>query len=426
MRSATDALSRPRPLPGTVGRAPLAGVTVLDLTRVLSGPFATLVLADLGADILKVEHPNGGDETRQIEPSVLGHSHYFMSINRNKKSIALNLKDPRGLEIALNLSRHADVVVENFRPGVAKRLGLDYETIREVNPGLVYCSISAFGQTGPDSKRPAFDVAVQAMSGLMQITGERDRPPVRAGIPIADLAAGLVADIGILAALFERESTGTGRYVDVGMLDGLVGMLSYYAGRFFMTGDEPERVGAGHLSVVPYGLFPCSDGEIVIATLSESYWPRVCEVVGRPDMASDPRLSTNAGRVAHRQEVDSKLSQAFREHTVEHWSEALQAADIPSAPILTIGQVLTHPQVLSRGLVRKVDHPVLGTTRSLGPILRFSDSEPPPAVAAPDLGEHTTDILRDLLSMNQSQISSLIAAGVAGTPGGSFRPDRET
>ena len=179
-----------------------------------------------------------------------------MSINRNKKSIALDLKDPRGREIALNLCRHADVLVENFRPGVAERLGLGYEATWAFNPGLVYCSISAFGQTGPDSKRPAFDVAVQAMSGLMQITGERDRPPVRAGIPIADLAAGLVADIGILAALLERESTGTGQYVDVGMLDGLVGMLSYYAGRFFMTGDEPQRVGAGHLSVVPYGVFP--------------------------------------------------------------------------------------------------------------------------------------------------------------------------
>jgi crotonobetainyl-CoA:carnitine CoA-transferase CaiB-like acyl-CoA transferase len=398
----------------SVRNPPLVGIRVLDLTRVLSGPFATLLLADLGAEIIKVEHPKGGDETRNIKPSKLGQSHYFMSVNRNKKSMALDLKHNRGREIALDLCRHADVLVENFRPGVAERLGLGYDDARSVNSRLVYCSVSAFGQDGPNSKKPAFDLVVQAMSGLMHITGEPGRPPVRAGIPVGDLVAGLVADVGILAALADRERTGAGRYVDVAMLDSLVGMLTYYAGRFFMTGNEPERVGAGHLSVVPYGVFPCSDGNIVIAALSEAYWPRICEAVGRPDLAADARFSTNAGRVAHREEVENALSQALSANTVAHWNEVLEDADVPSAPILTIGQVLTDSHLLSRGMIRQLDHPLLGMTDSLGPIVRFRDADPPPAVAAPNLGEHTTEILRGVLGMTDSQISSLASSGVVG------------
>jgi len=391
---------------------PLAGVRVLDLTRVLSGPFATLLLADLGAEIWKVEHPDGGDETRQIQPSIAGQSHYFMAVNRNKASIAIDLKTDRGRDLVVALAARADVVVENFRPGVATRLGLDHEQLRQVNPRLVYCSISAFGQDGPDATRTAFDVAIQALGGLMSITGERDGAPVRAGVPIADLVAGLMADIGILAALTERASTGEGRYVDVSMLDSVVGLLTYYAGRYLMTGEEPARVGAGHLSVVPYGVYPAADGDLVIATLSESYWPRLCALLGRDDLGRDARLATNADRVAHRAEVEAAVSDALRQRSVAEWQAILTAADIPHAPILSVGQVLAHPQVVARGMVTQVEHPVAGGVGAVGSVVKFPGHEPTPARPAPLLGEHTIGLLHDVLGLGQDEIDVLVRDAV--------------
>ena len=391
---------------------PLDGLRVLDLTRVLSGPYATLLLADLGAEVWKVEERTQGDETRGIHPMRDGESHYFGALNRNKESLAVDLKDPRGRDLVLELARRADVLIENFRPGVTTRLGLDWPAVQAVNPTLVYCSISAFGQTGPDRLRTAFDVAIQAMGGLMSITGEAGGPPVRAGIPVADLVAGMMADIGVLAALVERDRTGSGQYVDLSMLDGMVSMLSYVASRYLMTGEEPGRVGTGHTSVVPYGAYPAQDGSIVLATLSEGYWPRLCSVLGIPEVAEDPRYATNVQRAANREEVESIVSERLRTHPVAYWERVLAEADIPCAPILSVSQVLDNPQVIARGMVRQFDHPRLGPTTVLGSPLKFSSSADPEPLAPPLLGEHTATLLGEVLGLSAHEVETLVGDGV--------------
>jgi len=257
-----------------------------------------LLLGDLGAEVIKVERPGEGDETRHVEPLRNGESHYFLAINRSKLGIAVDMKQPAGREILVELARRSDVFLENFRPGVAKRLGLDYDTLREINPRLVYCSISAFGQTGPYSSRSALDIAIQAMSGVMSVTGEPDGPPTRMGLPMADLCGGLYAVIGVLSGIYERERSGHGQFVDFSMLDGMVGMLMYMATRVFMTGEDSPKIGTGHYGIVPYGAFPTSDGHLVIANIGEMFWPKICAAIGRPELAEDPRYDTNPKRVA--------------------------------------------------------------------------------------------------------------------------------
>ncbi len=393
----------------------LDGVRVLDLTRVLSGPYATLLLADLGAQVWKVEHPRGGDETRELPPHRGGESHYFMSINRNKTSIAVDLKDPRGLDLVLRLAAQADVVVENFRPGVAARLGLGYEDIAAVNPRAVYCSISAFGQDGPAAQRTAYDVAVQALGGLMSLTGEPGRPPVRAGVPIADLAAGMLADLGILAALLQRERTGVGQYVDASMLEGMLSLLSYFAGRFLLTGEEVRAVGAGHPSAVPYGLYPTKDGQIVLATLAEHFWPRLCDVLELPEQARDPSLGSNEGRIASRALVERMVCEALQKRTTAEWEQLLLAADIPHAPVLSVGQALRQPQVTARGLVQSMPHPRLGGVEVVGSPIRLSGAAAVQVQPAPLLGEHTRTVLSDVLGMTEDELDALEGDGVLGS-----------
>jgi crotonobetainyl-CoA:carnitine CoA-transferase CaiB-like acyl-CoA transferase len=406
-------------MPDETSRAPgsgaaLDGVKVLDLTRVLSGPYATLLLADLGAEVWKVEHPLGGDETRELPPFRGSESHYFMSINRNKASIAVDLKNPRGLEVVLGLAARADVVVENFRPGVADRLGLGYGAVAAVNPRAVYCSISAFGQDGPAAHRTAYDVAIQALGGLMSLTGEPGRPPVRAGVPIADLAAGMLADLGILAALLQRERTGLGQFVDASMLDGLLSLMSYFAGRYLLTGEEVRSVGAGHPSAVPYGLFPTKDGQIVLATLAEHFWPRLCDVLELPAEARDPSLDSNERRVAHRTLVEAMVGDALRRRTTAEWEERLLAADIPHAPVLSVGQALRQPQVVARGLVQAMPHPRLGGIDVVGNPIRMSESAPVRPQPAPLLGENTRDVLGTVLGLSAEEIDALESEGVVG------------
>src|SRR5438270_6935426 len=325
---------------GQVSKGPLDGIRVVDLTRVLVGPFATMLLGDLGAEVIKVERPGEGDETRHVEPLQSDESHYFVAINRNKKGIAVDLKHPAGRDILLELARLSDVLVENFRPGVAARLGLDYESVRELNPRLVYCSISAFGQTGPYSSRSALDIAIQAMSGVMSITGEPDGPPTRMGLPMADLCGGLFAVVGVLSAVYERERTGRGQFVDFSMLDGMVGLLMYMATRVFMTGADSPKIGTGHYGIVPYGAFPASDGYLVIANIGEAFWPKICAAIGRPELAADPRYDPNLTRVDRRQEVDALLAEAMSGKTVAEWDEVFERHDVPHAPILEISEVL--------------------------------------------------------------------------------------
>jgi len=398
--------------PQSPSSGPLAGLRVLDLTRVLVGPYATMLLGDLGADVIKVERPDEGDETRHVEPIVAGESHYFVSVNRSKRSIAVDMKAPEGKLILLELAGLSDVMVENFRPGVAARLGLDYESVRHLNPRLVYCSISAFGQTGPYASRSAFDIAIQAMSGVMSISGEPDGPPARMGLPMADLAGALFATIAINAALYEREKTGRGQFIDLSMLDTMVGLLMYNAGRVFMTGEDPVRVGTGHQGVVPYGAFPCLDGHIVIANLGERVWPRICAALAIPEMVKDERYATNSARVRHREEVEDMISVRTMQTTVAEVALLFERHDVPHAPILKVSEVLAHPQLLARGMVTEVDHPTLGRMPTLGRSIRFPDHEGTPLTAPPLLGEHTDEVLRDLLGYSPEKISALRNGGV--------------
>jgi crotonobetainyl-CoA:carnitine CoA-transferase CaiB-like acyl-CoA transferase len=398
----------------TPSKGPLEGLRVLDLTRVLVGPFASMLLGDLGAEVIKVERPGEGDETRHVEPLKEGESHYFLAINRNKQGIAVDMKMPAGKEILVELARRSDVFLENFRPGVAKRLGLDYETLREINPRLVYCSISAFGQTGPYASRSALDIAIQAMSGVMSLTGEPDGPPTRMGLPMADLCGGLYAVIGVLSAINERERTGRGQFIDFSMLDGMVGMLMYMATRVFMTGEDSPKIGTGHYGIVPYGAYPASDGHIVIANIGEMFWPKICAAIGRPELADDPRYDTNPKRVTRRDEVDALLKEALVLKKVAEWDAILERYDVPHAPILKVSEVLANPQVRARGMVTDYEHPRLGTFPSLGRAIRFPDHEGAPMKAPPLLGEDDEGVLGGLLGYSPERIAELRRAGVIG------------
>jgi crotonobetainyl-CoA:carnitine CoA-transferase CaiB-like acyl-CoA transferase len=390
---------------------PLNGIRVLDLTRVLAGPFATMLLADLGAEVVKVERPGDGDETRLLEPVREGESHYFVSVNRNKRGVVIDLKRPAGRDLALRLARVSDVLIENFRPGVTARLGLDYEAVRSVNPAIVYCSISAFGQSGPLSQRSAFDIAMQAMGGGMSVTGEPDGPPLRSGLPMADLGTGLFAAVGILAAVVEKQRTGRGQLVDVAMFDAMAGLLTQHAGRYFMTGELAGRPGNGHPAVAPYGTYPASDGDIVIANLGESFWPKIAGALGRPELADDERFRTNASRLRSRAELDALIGAETRRRTVAEWEAIFEAHDVPHAPVLDVGQVLEHPQARARGIVTEVVHAVLGRMRTTGRAINlpaYPDARP---TAAPLLGEHTDEVLRELLGATPDQIAAWRADG---------------
>ena len=393
---------------------PLAGVRILDLTRVLAGPFATMLLADLGADVVKVERPGDGDETRHLSPLRHGESHYFMSVNRGKRSVALELKRPAGRDLALELARACDVVVENFRPGVAARLGLDHDGVRRVNPEVVYCSISAFGQTGPLANRSAFDIAMQAVGGGMSVTGEPGGRPLRSGLPMADLGTGLFAAVGILAAVVERQRTGRGQLVDVAMFDAMAGLLTQYAGRYFMTGESAEPVGNGHPAVAPYGTYRASDGDIVVANLGERFWPKIARAIGRPELAEDPRFRTNAERLRRREELEGLMNAAIGRRTVAEWQGIFEEHDVPHAPVLRIGQVLEHPQARARGLVSEVEHPLLGRIRVMGRSINLPAHPPGPPTRAPMLGEHTDAVLRELLGCDDARLRELRESGVIG------------
>jgi crotonobetainyl-CoA:carnitine CoA-transferase CaiB-like acyl-CoA transferase len=393
-------------------KGPLDGLRVLDLTRVLVGPYATMVLGDLGAEVIKVERPGDGDETRHVEPTREGESHYFIAVNRNKRGMAVDMKSPAGREILVDLARHCDVLVENFRPGVAGRLGLDHETLQAINPRLVYCSISAFGQTGPYASRSAFDIAIQAMSGVMSMTGEPGGPPTRMGLPMADLCGGLFAVIGILSAIQEREHTGKGQSIDFAMLDGMVGMLMYMATRVFMTGEDSPKIGTAHLGIVPYGAYPASDGYLVIANIGEVFWPKICAAIGRPELAADARYDTNRKRVARREEVDALLKEALAERTVAEWDEILEKHDVPHAPILEVSEVLSNEQVLARGLVTEYEHRRLGRFPAVGRAIRFPAYDGLPLEPPPLLGEDDEAVLRDLLGYDADRIAQLRKDGV--------------
>jgi crotonobetainyl-CoA:carnitine CoA-transferase CaiB-like acyl-CoA transferase len=391
---------------------PLQGIRVVDLTRVLAGPFCTQSLGDLGAEVLKIEPPDRGDETRHFPPFVGGESHYFLGINRNKKSLVIDLQRPAGAEILRRLVAKADILVENYRPGVMDRLGLGYAALAEINPRLIYCAISGFGLTGPLRDKPSFDIVTQALSGALSINGERGHMPVKLGIPLGDMVGGVFGPMAILAALHERTQTGRGRLIDISLHDGLIGMLGYFTQLAFLTGEDPPPMGSSHPNIVPYGSFPASDGSIIIAVLSESFWGKLCDALERPDLAAEPRFATPTGRRDHRDEVDAAIAEITRTRTVAEWEERLAKYDVPHAPVLGVTAALAHPQAVAREMVVEAEHPTIGPLRIAGRPIKFPGSPQRPSTAPPTMGQHTVEVLRDELGYGEAEIDALRRDGI--------------
>ncbi|TGD71044.1 CoA transferase [Mangrovimicrobium sediminis] len=391
---------------------PLAGLRVLDLTRVLAGPSAALALADLGAEVIKVEPPGSGDETRSFPPFRDGESHYFLSINRGKKSIVIDLKTEAGVQLVKDLAAKCDVLVENYRPGVMDRFGLGYDVLSAVNPGLIYCSISGFGQEGPLSHKPSFDIVLQALSGALSVNGEPGAMPTKMGIPLGDLVGGINGPIGILAALHERHHTGRGRHIDVSLLDGMLGMLGYLAQLAFFTGQDPQPQGSQHPNLVPYGAFPASDGSIIVACLTNSFWARICTAIGQPELIDDERFDMIEKRRNNREQVNAIVASFTRQHTVAELVELFSEHQVPNAPILGIGDALTQPQAQVREMVVQTEHTKLGSIPIVNRPIKFADAPQPVPTAPPVLGEHTDSILDEMLSLSAEDIARLRADGI--------------
>lgn len=376
---------------------PLTGLRVIDFTRALAGPYCTMLLADMGAEVIKIELPGPGDDSRGWGPPFVGsESAFYLSVNRNKKSIVLDLKQPAGRDIAQRLISSADMVVENNRPGVMKRLGLDYESLQPQNPGLIYSSISAFGQTGPYAEKAGYDQVLQGYGGIMGLTGEPDGGPLKVGLSITDLTTAMFAVIGIVTALFHRQLSGRGQYIDAAMLDGQVSWLTYQAQRYWASGEIPARSGAGQTLIVPYQAIQTADGFINIAVGNESLWEIFTGVMGLAHLKDDPRFATNPARVENRQELIDILAPVFKAQGSGHWIELFDRAGIPCGPIYTLDQVVADPQVLARDMVSQVHHPAYGTINMLGFPLKFSETPGRKPSAPPTLGEHTEEVLQGL------------------------------
>ncbi len=391
---------------------PLAGVRVLDLSRVLAGPFASQMLADMGAEIIKVEPPSTGDDTRLFPPMRDGVSHYFISVNRSKKSIVVDLKTPEGVGLIKELAAACDVLIENYRPGVMDRLGLGYEILSQINPRLIYCAISGFGLTGPLRDRPSFDIVVQALSGALSVNGAKDGPPTKLGIPLGDLVGGIYGPISILSALHERHATGRGRLIDVSLLDGMIGMLGYLAQLSFFTGEDPRPQGSEHPNLTPYGIFPAKDGGMVIACLTNSFWQRLCDALDMRDAYHDPRFATIELRRDNRPALTELMSQRTSRLSMAELEVILEAHQVPHAPVLGISDALDHPQAKAREMVVHAEHAQLGQIPLIGRSVKFPGARQAPVEAPPALGQHTDQILADLLGRTPAQIAELRSGGV--------------
>ncbi len=379
--------------------SPLDGVRVVDLTQVMGGPFCTMQLGDLGADVIKVEPPSG-DLSRSMGGAELRmpgtDNAPFFALNRNKRSVVLDLTQPRDHSVFEALVKTADILVESFRPGVMKRLGADYETMSALNPRLIYASISGFGQTGPYADRPGFDLIAQGMSGVMSVTGEPGGPPVKSGVPIADLSVGLIATNGVLAALIARAKTGRGQYIDTSLFESALSMAVWETTEYWATDESPRALGSAHRLSAPYQAFRTSDGYITLAALTQSHWQRLCSTLGREDLTNDPRFATNAARMEHRPSLVREIETALAARTTEEWVERILAAGVPAGPIYDLAHVFADPHTRSRHMIEEIDHPVAGRVRTLGFPLKMSETPPRVRRAPPLLGEHTNEILREL------------------------------
>ena len=391
---------------------PLTGTTVLDLTRVLSGPYCTMMLADMGARVIKIEQPGRGDDTRGWGPPFQnGESTYFMSVNRNKESLTLNLKHPEGRRILETLLDEADVLVENFRPGTLAKMQLAYADVATKWPRVVYCSISGFGHTGPRRAQPGYDAVLQAEGGLMSITGERDGPAYRLGVAIADITSGMFAAYGVAVALLARHRTGCGQFVDVGMLDSVAALLTYQAGIYFATDEAPQRLGNRHPSIVPYETLEAGDGELVVAVGNDQLWHTFCGVLGADDLADDPRFATNQDRVERHKALRPILIERLSRRPAADWIARLTEAGIPCGAVRDLKEVLTDDQIVERAMVVALDHPVAGTIRALGVPVKLSDTPGTVRTPPPTLGQQTEEILGRDLGLETSAIARLREVG---------------
>ncbi|KAL1923339.1 uncharacterized protein VTP21DRAFT_8319 [Calcarisporiella thermophila] len=401
---------------------PLAGVRVLDLTRVLAGPYCTMILGDLGANVIKIENPKRGDDTRAWGPpwapnrsasdTALPESAYFLGVNRNKRSVTVNLKSVEGVEIVRELAKKSDVLVENYVPGKLHSMGLGYEQLSEINPRLIYCSITGYGQTGPHRTRAGYDVMIEAEAGLMHITGERDGPPVKVGVAITDLTTGLYAQSAIVTALYARHTTQRGQHIDCSLLDSQIASLANIASNYLIAGQEAERWGTSHASIVPYQVLRTQDSYIMIGAGNDTQFSALCNAMELPHLPGDPRFSSNSNRVKHRSTLIPLLEARLRERTTAHWLSALEKTGIPYAPINNIQQTFDHPQVKARHMVQEVDHPRAGRIKLTGIPVKYSQSKPSIRLPPPTLGQHTHEVLRDELGFDLQKIEQLRVKGV--------------
>lgn len=387
------------------------GITVVDASQALAGPLATMLLADMGADVIKIEPPGLGDHARGFTPDWNGEGCTYLTFNRNKRSVAIDLKQERGQQIALGLVEKADVFVEAFRTGTIDRLGLGYDRVAKLNPSIIYCSVSAFGRTGPLAARAGYDVILQAHGGLMNVTGEAGRPSVRVGYSVVDLFAGMQAYGTIATALYQRQQTGRGQFVEASLLESIVQMMSYHGTIYQATGKVPTKHGAHHPNIVPSNVFNASDGEFVLAAATPKIWKSACDVLGRPDLADDPRFRSNPKRVENRDALNAVLDGIFATRTAAEWVEAFNAAGVPSAKLNDVSEVVADPQVAARGLFVPIEHPQIPDLRVPGCPLKLTDSPATIRRYPPRLGEHTTEVLTQL-GYSRDEVDTLCRDGV--------------
>ncbi len=393
---------------------PLEGVRVLDCTQVLAGPFCSLLLGDMGADVIKVERPDGGDETRKGPPYINGWSASFLAVNRNKRGLALDLRRPEGQAVLKALLKNADVLVENFRPGTMGRLGLGYEELRQIRPEIIYCSISGFGQTGPYSSRGGFDLIAQGMSGLMSITGTPGGPPAKVGVPITDLTAGMYGAYGILSSYIHRLKTGKGQQVDISLMEAGIAYTVWESTVYFSTGEIPGPLGSAHRLSAPYRALRTSDGYITIGGAAQALWERMCNAIGRSELLEDPRFGSRGDRKANDDELAELLEETFSTKSTEHWMEVLEQVGVPAGPIKDLDQVYHDPHVQARRMEVDLDDPELGLLRNIGIPVKLSDTPGSIRRRAPFLGEHTREVLEEE-SFTSDEIEALLEAGVVKT-----------
>ncbi len=394
---------------------PLEGVRILELGQIIAGTYGSQMLSDLGAEVIKVEAPEGDLGRNPSVAPYRGLSGLFLTLNRNKQSIVINLKNAAGRQVFYDLVKVSDVVVDNFRPGVLERLKIDYPTLSGINPRIIQCSVTGFGIAGEYKDYPALDIIIQAISGHMAITGEPGRPPVRIGIPLADLSGGIYSCKGILAALYDRERTGKGRQIELSMFDAMLHLLGYTGTMWLTNGEVPKPPGSAHDYTVPWQAFETRDGYVVVATRQDVFWRKLCTVLDHPDLAADPRFADNASRVKHRDVLVPRLEEIFRSRTVADWLERLRAAGVPAAPVNNVDGAFSEPPVKERAMVVEYDHPEVGKVRLPGNPIRMSDMAGAISRPAPRLGEHTDSVLEALLRLSPREIAELREGGAVGS-----------